>query len=330
MSTEKWTVVDLAESRHGNESPLVTAVIPTRNRPHLVCRAVRSALNQTYPSVEVVVVVDGCDPASVEALKMLGDKRLRIIELPNSVGGAEARNIGAREAAGRYIALLDDDDEWLPTKLSTQVELAKSAASEDVVVASRFIYRHLGRADEIWPQRLPESGKLSEALFDSCGGLQTSTLLCGRRLFLTVPFCKDLKGHQDYDWLLRVTARPGVQLLIAAEATSVYHIGETGGNVGSSFDWRKSLAWGRANQSLMTPLGYSRFIAYQTTRLAVLQGARRQAFIPLIREMLSGRLEFKMVALFLSKFLVSVSVRSSLRKYLRASRRGPVAFVRSK
>ncbi len=49
--------------------PLVTAVIPTRNRPELVLRAVRSALAQTYANLEVVVVIDGPDPSTVQALE---------------------------------------------------------------------------------------------------------------------------------------------------------------------------------------------------------------------------------------------------------------------
>src|ERR1700756_3334933 len=101
---------------------LVTAVIPTRNRPELVCRAVRSALNQTYPNLEVVVVVDGPDPATVAALEELRHPRVRISALSENVGGSEARNIGAREARGEWVALLDDDDEWLPEKLEKQIQ----------------------------------------------------------------------------------------------------------------------------------------------------------------------------------------------------------------
>ena len=73
---------------------LVSAVIPTRNRPQLVCRAVRSALSQTYVNLEVVVVVDGPDPATVAALEALQEPRLQIVALPEKCGrlrGAEYR-----------------------------------------------------------------------------------------------------------------------------------------------------------------------------------------------------------------------------------------------
>src|ERR1700744_4710601 len=95
----------------------VSAVIPTRNRPGLVCRAVESVLKQTIADLEVVVVVDGPDAATALALQEFHDPRIRCIELQQNVGGSEARNVGIREAQGTWIALLDDDDEWLPTKL---------------------------------------------------------------------------------------------------------------------------------------------------------------------------------------------------------------------
>ena len=84
------------------ESPLVTAVIPTRNRPVLVKRAVHSALNQTYPGIEVVVVVDGPDGCTCKELATISDSRLRVIELP-SAWAAPTRAIGEwipREASG--------------------------------------------------------------------------------------------------------------------------------------------------------------------------------------------------------------------------------------
>ena len=91
-------------------APLITAVIPTRGRADLVTRAVFSALHQSYPHVEVIVVVDGPDPDTLAALKAVDEQRLRVIALTENVGGSEARNIGVRAARGSWIALLDDDD----------------------------------------------------------------------------------------------------------------------------------------------------------------------------------------------------------------------------
>ena len=71
-------------------APLVSAIIPTRNRPELAVRAVRSALAQTYTNIEVVVVIDGPDAASQSALAAITDSRLHVVALDSNVGGSEA------------------------------------------------------------------------------------------------------------------------------------------------------------------------------------------------------------------------------------------------
>ena len=79
-------------------APTITVVIPTHRRPSLVVVAVKSALAQTYRQIEVIVVIDGPDRSTTEALDAIGDDRLRYIQLAEKVGGSEARNVGAREA----------------------------------------------------------------------------------------------------------------------------------------------------------------------------------------------------------------------------------------
>lgn len=90
--------------------PQLSIIIPTHNRPHLLIAAVQSALNQTYADLEVVVV----DDASTEPVQLPENPRLRVIRLEKSVGGAGARNVGTREARGRWVTYLDDDDYLLP------------------------------------------------------------------------------------------------------------------------------------------------------------------------------------------------------------------------
>ena len=300
---------------HVDAEPKVTVVIPTQNRNELLRRSVRSALRQTHPNLEIIVVVDGYSSGTIELLTTFqkSDARLRWIVNDEPVGGAEARNMGARAGDGAFIAFLDDDDEWLPVKLETQVESAIKVHG-DVIVSSRYIYRNSTMRDEIWPLHLPEKGKLSECLFDTCGGLQTSTLLCNRRLFLERPFTSGLKGHQDFDWILRASSIAGVQLIVIPEPLSIYHIGNGGGKTGSSFNWRMSLAWGAANRSLMTPLGYSRFIAYHAARLAVLQNDRLSSFGPLLGQLFSGELRARVLIDFFAKYLLSVSMRARIRR----------------
>ena len=120
------------------KTSLVSVVIPTRNRPQLACRAVSYALQQTYLNLEVIVVVDGPDPATVLALQSLQEPRLHILPLDENVGGSEARNVGARAALGEWIALLDDDDEWVPKKIERQMLLAATLDDTNAFIACRF------------------------------------------------------------------------------------------------------------------------------------------------------------------------------------------------
>ena len=91
-------------------SQLISVVIPTRRRPELLLRAIESVLRQTYDQMEILVVIDGPDEATREALRGVQDSRLRVIALPESVGGSDARNTGVQNAKGEWIAFLDDDD----------------------------------------------------------------------------------------------------------------------------------------------------------------------------------------------------------------------------
>ncbi|MEL6164320.1 MAG: glycosyltransferase family 2 protein [Cyanobacteria bacterium J06628_3] len=100
------------------KEPLLSIIIPTYNRPHLLSRAVNSALNQTREDLEVIVV----DDASTESFKLPKHPRLKIIRQQENRGGAAARNLGARLARGRWITYLDDDDELLPHMAQVSLE----------------------------------------------------------------------------------------------------------------------------------------------------------------------------------------------------------------
>ncbi|MCX7595406.1 MAG: glycosyltransferase, partial [Fischerella sp.] len=91
-------------------NPLLSIIIPTHNRPHLVGRAVKSALEQTVEDFEVIVVDDG----STQPPELPSDRRLRLLRHEQSRGGAAARNTGTEAACGRWVTYLDDDDLLLP------------------------------------------------------------------------------------------------------------------------------------------------------------------------------------------------------------------------
>lgn len=109
----------------GPAPPTVSVIIPTYNRKKLLARAIDSVLGQAFADFELIVVDDGSTDGTGQFLRCHGDPRIRCVRQANA-GVAAARNRGIREARGRYFALLDSDDEWLPEKLALQVELFES------------------------------------------------------------------------------------------------------------------------------------------------------------------------------------------------------------
>ncbi len=123
----------LAVSRDTDSAtPSISVVIPTYNRGALLPRAIASALEQTCSPSEVIVVDDGSSDDTPQRCGEWGD-RIRYLRTPNG-GVAAARNAGIAQARGDWIALLDSDDWWEPTKLEVQMAAhrANSAAAWSV------------------------------------------------------------------------------------------------------------------------------------------------------------------------------------------------------
>jgi glycosyltransferase involved in cell wall biosynthesis len=117
----------------------VSVVIPTRDRPQLLLRAINSVLSQTHQEIEVIVVVDKPDQDTVSAVQSVDDPHVQLIVNPYSLTAAGARNAGADHATGEWLAFLDDDDEWLPNKLGRQIAFASGRAPSLVSCLSRVV-----------------------------------------------------------------------------------------------------------------------------------------------------------------------------------------------
>jgi len=249
-------------------TPLVSVIIPTIHRPQLVLRALEGVFGQTMREFEAIVVVDGHDPETLQALGSIGDPRLRVKALSTGIGCAGARNAGVVEARGRWIAFLDDDDEWFPRKLEIQLRTAEQCPFPHPIVSCRLIARS-AEGDLIWPRRTPAIDEpIGEYLFCQRGvrggeGLiLTSTVLTTKDLMLRVPFRADLPRHNDVDWLLRATAIEGVRVVFVAdpEPWAIWHIETNRPRISNTSDWRYSLGWIEANRGLVTPRAYASFL----------------------------------------------------------------------
>jgi len=300
----------------------VSVVIPTRGRPALLARALRSALGQTYRQLEVIVVVDGPDAETEELLRGYPDERLRWLVNAEPMGAAAARNRGVEEARGAWIAFLDDDDEWLPRKLERQLALVDDDAA-DVVVSCRIITR-TPAGDYVEPKHSPRPDEdLSEYLFSRRrlvtrgGRIQTSALLTSRELALRVRWDPALRRYQDTDWILRASAA-GARLLIAPETLSIWHVEERRGSIGTRHaqDWRYALEWIAARRQLVSPRAYAGFVLVRAASLAAAADNRPSARLLWREARRHGRPAAPDVLFFALKMLVPPSVRRALRTRL--------------
>lgn len=112
---------DTADSDAGGSQPTVSVVIPAYNAEKTIRRALASVAAQTYDNIIETIIVD--DGSGDETAQIIRDEypHVRLFEQPNQ-GSAVARNRGATEASGHYVAFLDADDEWLPEKTSQQAD----------------------------------------------------------------------------------------------------------------------------------------------------------------------------------------------------------------
>jgi glycosyltransferase involved in cell wall biosynthesis len=120
----------------------VSIVIPLYNKSQWILQTLRSVANQTYKNWECIIVDDGSSDESLELVKSFASENQgewRIYSQSNS-GQAIARNFGISLARGKYIALLDADDLWLPNKLSKQIDYFEKNNDIDVIFCSYVIF----------------------------------------------------------------------------------------------------------------------------------------------------------------------------------------------
>src|SRR5688500_7386568 len=108
----------------------VTVVVPTRNRSALLSLTLRSVLRQQDVNLEVIVVDEASTDDTTAMLATVADARVRVIRHETPLGVSSARNRGASEAHGEWLAFLDDDDLWAPDKLARQLQAAQAAGRD--------------------------------------------------------------------------------------------------------------------------------------------------------------------------------------------------------
>jgi glycosyltransferase involved in cell wall biosynthesis len=242
---------------------LVSVVIPTLDRTKLLLRAIDSVRRQTYPEIEVIVVVDRPDPDTVAAVRAVSDPRLQLIINPRRTTAAGARNVGADHAKGEWIAFLDDDDEWLPNKLERQIAFASGRPPALLSCLSRVV---TPTATYVLPQLIFDNSRpIDEYLFDrrslfgGLGALQTSGYLLPRALFEKVRFNAE-SLHDDWEFALRLSKQVGARVEIVPEVLVVLYVEEERPSLTArNASWSASLSWLESMRPILTRRAYSGF-----------------------------------------------------------------------
>ena len=188
---------------------LVSIIIPTYKRAIMLRRAISSALEQTYPNIEILVVSDN-EPEDEftaqarETVESFNDSRIRLVVQEKHINGAVARNVGIKASKGEYISFLDDDDYIEPNKIEKQVKLLSSLDDSWGGVCCRYKVYRKGKLVEVMP--LFKSGKVYKEIIMRLIKTQTNCLLLRRdALFKAGLFDETLLRHQDVQLLARFT-----------------------------------------------------------------------------------------------------------------------------
>jgi glycosyltransferase involved in cell wall biosynthesis len=268
----------------------VSVVIPYYRARETVGRAVRSVLAQTAPAREILVIDDGSPDDAAEATKDFGSS-VTLIRKRNG-GAASARNLGIERARGEWIAFLDADDYWEPSKLERQL-----AFSGDVgLIGSRWFLEYPGA-----PRRV---GEVSDAAlfggvvnargaeaFHAAMNFWTGVLLVRRGVLGQERFVPGLEPAEDRDLWIRLAASTPFYLVPEPLATYVQYENSLS-NSDPDRDCGNMLRVVRRHAALLGPGGvrkqeaivYRRWagchLARGTPRSAITPAARRLAIQP--------------------------------------------------
>ena len=226
--------------------PVVSVIIPTFNRPHLLRRALESCFAQTLTNIELIVVNDGGE--EVEALLANLDAppsiALRYVRHERNAGLAAARNTGLEAALGGYIAYLDDDDRFLPDHLERLSDAARAGP--------RGVYY-----SDYWKVRLPLPGQESPVQRELCplpefdydrileeNFVPVLCILHPRDMVLQAGgFDEWLTALEDWDMWLRLSRHE--QFFHVAAATCEVYLAADGSTITSSHAF--GFAWAALN-----------------------------------------------------------------------------------
>ena len=201
------------------ESPEVSVIIPTFNRPAFLEESVQSVLAQSYPAREIIIIDDGSDVRfrdRINAVTRLG-AQISLHTLPSHRGASAARNIGLEKAQGDYVLFLDDDDLIHPHMLESNLAVFEQYPGTDVVTCLSEIFLDHGHLDGplhpertrdflrvVYPSNPPDYLRLEQITFSNIMlfAVTVHSCLVRRKAIGDIRFPEDLTAGEDtYFWL---------------------------------------------------------------------------------------------------------------------------------
>lgn len=177
----------------------VSIIIPAYNAENYLKRSLESALNQTYPNVEVIVVDDGSTDRTAEAVMAFNDSRIVYAYQTNQGQGA-ARNHGIRISKGNYITFLDADDAYLASKVEEEVRFFEAHPEYDAVYCNALHF-FSGKPHKLYKLKgkFPTGNIFMHLLHTSL--INPNTLMISRKVVENgVMFGEDKEGRYFDDW----------------------------------------------------------------------------------------------------------------------------------
>ena len=189
--------------------PRVSVVMAAYNVAPFIGEAIYSVLNQTFSSLELLVVDDGSTDGTADIVASIADSRVRLLRLPHG-SATIALNAGVAEASGEFLAFLDGDDRWHPTKLEKHVSFLDAHPAVDLTFSwSRIVDENgadTGHRAKLWTGPL----SFSELLTDNVIANGSAVVLRTEAFRTTGVFDTSLPGCYDLDrWLEIARLRPG-------------------------------------------------------------------------------------------------------------------------
>lgn len=323
---------------------LVSIVIPVFNRASTIDGPIRSCLAQTYPKIEIILVDDGSSDDLEAAIRPFADAgKVRLVKHAHNQGVSAARNTGVLAAEGDYVAFLDSDDEWLPTKLERQMTEANSRSDDHFICGTLTLVtsgdgstlarpkyrktRSVSVGDYLFvdhvQRKLPQVSFHEAPLAGGCFA-QTSSYFLSRRLAEQTPFRIVLKQYEDMAFLIDLGDK-GVDFHLVEEPLIINHKDDRPGRLGVRDDLVRGQQFLHEIGASLSPAARQGFQAVHLSHLIFGRHPLRTITL-VIKAFLNRAITSKTVFGILSRCLFGQKghrlVRNTLRTWRQALARG--------